>query len=463
MDSQTSSPDKAPAPPDKARRGIALHWQILAGLILGGTAGLLANALLPPAEDGSTNETLVSFATGVANPIGQVFLRLIFMVVIPLVFTALVLGVVSIGDVRQLGWLGLKTFLFTLILSGVSVAIGLILANTVRPGERISEEKREELKDRYKSEAARAAAQARSAKSITDILLDLIPRNPLQEAVGALDGSSPGGGMLAVMFFALMFGVAITLTPERTGPLVAVLEGIYDAVMVLIRLAMYLAPLGVAALTFALTAVLGLDILRVLAWFVGTVIVGLALQMFVVYPIVLLVFARTSPMKFFAAVSDAMLTAFGTASSNATLPTALQVAEQNLRLRPEVSRFVLTIGSTANQNGTALYEGITVLFIAQVFGAELTLTQQIVVVLMSVLAGVGTAGIPGGSLPLIAVVLLSVGLPADGIGIILGVDRLLDMCRTTLNVTGDLAVAVCVNGPTPAISDAADLPAGNTP
>jgi DAACS family dicarboxylate/amino acid:cation (Na+ or H+) symporter len=440
-----TEPASTAAPPQA--RGLALHWRILIGLVVGAVSGLLANAYCPPEPDGSPNSSLLWIAKNIADPIGQIFLRLIFMVVIPLVFAALVLGVVSIGNVRQLGRMGLQTLLFTLVLSTASVAIGVGLANLVKPGERIPEDKRQELRARFenRSDTAKAVAQAKQTKPITTILLDIIPRNPLQEMVGALDGSSPGGGMLAVMFFALMFGLAITLAPERTGPLVAVLEGVYDAVMVIIGLAMQLAPIGVAALTFALTAVLGLDILTVLAWYVATVVFGLGLHLLGVYSLVLVLFARINPWRFFGLVSEAMLTAFGTASSNATLPTALRVAEHKLKLRPEVARFVLTVGSTANQNGTALYEGITILFLAQVFGVDLTLTQQVIVVLMSVLAGVGTAGVPGGSLPLVAMVLLSIGMPAEGIGIILGVDRLLDMCRTTLNVTGDLTVAACVN------------------
>jgi DAACS family dicarboxylate/amino acid:cation (Na+ or H+) symporter len=208
---------------------------------------------------------------------------------------------------------------------------------------------------------------------------------------------------------------------------------------------MRLAPFGVAGLVFSLTAVLGFDILKTLAWYVVTVIVGLALHMFGVYSLVVSIFARLSPRQFFGRITEVMLTAFATSSSNATLPTSLRVTEQNLGVHREIASFVLTVGSTANQNGTALYEGITVLFLAQVFGVDLTLTQQITVVLMSVLAGIGTAGVPGGSLPLVAILLLRVGVPPEGLGIILGVDRLLDMCRTTLNVTGDIAVAVCVN------------------
>jgi DAACS family dicarboxylate/amino acid:cation (Na+ or H+) symporter len=189
---------------------------------------------------------------------------------------------------------------------------------------------------------------------------------------------------------------------------------------------------------------MGVGILYTLLWFVLTVLLGLGLQMFVVYSLALKFIGRRSPVQFFRDVRVAVVTAFGTSSSNATLPTALRVAQENLRLPPEIARFVLTVGSTANQNGTALYEGVVVLFLAQVFGVDLSLTQQFTVVLMSILAGVGTAGVPGGSIPLIVVVCQTVGVPGEGIALILGVDRILDMCRTTLNVTGDLTLATCV-------------------
>jgi DAACS family dicarboxylate/amino acid:cation (Na+ or H+) symporter len=356
-----------------------------------------------------------------------------------------VLGVAEIGDVRKLGRMGLRTLMMTLILSSASVAIGLTLANTVRPGERLPEEQRQQLKEQYMPQGAGAAQQALQAKSVRDILLDLIPRNPLQEMVGAIDGSSPGGGMLAVMVFALFVGVAITLSPHRTGTLVELLQGLYDVSMVIIGFAMKLAPLGVAGLIFSLASRLGFDILTTLAWYVGTVIAGLALHMFGVYSLVAIAFARMSPRKFFSRISDVILTAFATSSSSATLPTAMRVTEERLGVKREVSSFVLTVGSTANQNGTALFEGLTVLFLAQMFVGNLALPQQIYVVLMSVLAGIGTAGVPGGSLPLVALVLRSVGVPPESIGVILGVDRILDMCRTTVNVTGDVLIATCVD------------------
>lgn len=433
----------------QGRGRLALHWQIVIGLSIGALLGLAANAWAPRDAKGGLSPNVLFVAKNIAEPLGQIFLRLIFMVVVPLVFAALSLGVAGIGDIRRVGRMGLRTLLLTLILSSASVAIGLTAANLVRPGDRLAPAKRAELRQRFTTEKVKAVEQAQGAKSLRDTLLDIIPRNPLQEMVGALDGSSPGGGMLAVMFFALTVGVAITLAPERTGPLVAVLEGVYDVAMVVIRLAMRLAPFGVAGLMFALTATLGLDVLTTLAWYVVTVLGGLALHLVVVYSLVVWFLGRRSPREFFSRITEAMLTAFGTSSSNATLPTALRVTEQNLGVRRDVAGFVLTVGSTANQNGTALYEGITVLFLAQVYGANLTFAQQVTVVLMSVLAGVGTAGVPGGSLPLVVLVMQSVGVPGELIGIILGVDRLLDMCRTTLNVTGDIAVAVCVDAAMP--------------
>lgn len=429
----------------ESRKRLALHWKILFGLAVGTIAGLIARNIWPAGPNGTPNPSVAWVADNIAEPLGKVFLNIIFMVVVPLVFAALVLGIAEIGDVRKLGRMGLRTLLMTLILSGASVAIGLTLANVVKPGERLPEEQRQQLREQYSSSAEATLQQAKKAKSLKDLLLDLIPRNPLQEMVGAIDGSSPGGGMLAVMIFSLFVGVAITLTPERTGTLVALLQGVFDVAMVIIGFAMRIAPIGVAGLMFALTTRLGTEILQTLAWYVATVVVGLSIHMLIVYSLVVVTFARMSPWKFFSRISDVMVTAFATSSSNATLPTALRVAEENLKVKPEVSRFVLTVGSTANQNGTALYEGITVLFLAQMFGVDLSLSQQLTVVLMSVLAGIGTAGVPGGSLPLVALVLQSVNVPPEGIGIILGVDRILDMCRTTLNVTGDVLIALCVD------------------
>ncbi|AMV33459.1 Proton/sodium-glutamate symport protein [Pirellula sp. SH-Sr6A] len=420
-------------------RGLALHWRILIGLAVGAIAGLVCKQWL------GDHPGLKWFSENIANTVGQVFLRLIFMVVIPLVFCALTLGVAEIGDVRKLGRLGLMTFLMTLLFSGASVVIGLGLANTLKPGTSLSDESRERLKEQFTSDADDKIKKAGSSKGIIATLLEIIPRNPLQEAVGALDGSSPGSGLLGVMFFSLCMGVALTTIGDKAKPVLAVLEGFYEAIMAIIRTAMSLAPYGVAGLVFYATTLLGFDIIRLLAGYVVAVILGLSIHMFVVYSIAIWVIAKRNPLTFFRDILEVLVTAFGTSSSSATLPTSIRVVDENLKLNRKISHFVLTIGSTANQNGTALYEGITVLFLAQVFGVELSLSQQIIVVLLSMLAGIGTAGVPGGSLPLVVLVLQSVGVPPEGIAIIMGVDRLLDMSRTTVNVCGDVAVAVCVD------------------
>jgi DAACS family dicarboxylate/amino acid:cation (Na+ or H+) symporter len=432
----------------ESKSRLGLHWKILIGMAIGATAGILCNVVVR-GQGPEAVARLKWFADTFTAPIGNIFLRLIFMVVVPLVFCALTLGVAEIGDVRKLGRLGMRTLGMTLIFSTASVLIGLTLANTFRPGDLISEKNRDLLNEQYAEDASKSINSAVKAKSITDTILDIIPRNPLQEAVGALDWSSPGSGMLGVMFFSLCFGIALTVIPaERASPVLEVLRGVYEAVMVIISVAMKFAPIGVAALVFSISAVLGLQFFVALSGYVIAVLAGLGIHMFVVYSLAVWLIARRSPLKFFKDIIEVILTAFATSSSNATLPTSLRVVEEKLHLDPKVGRFVLTIGSTANQNGTALYEGMTVLFLAQVFGRDLDLTQQLTVVLLSVLAGIGTAGVPGGSLPLVVLVLQTIDVPAAGIGIIMGVDRLLDMSRTTVNVVGDIAIATCVDEPT---------------
>ena len=457
---------------EAAPRGLPLHTKILIGLIVGVVLGLIAHSVgsceKDLARDLDSNGKIEGFEYYLSDtnsnevvgwlddliywvePIGKVFLRLMFMVVVPMVFSALSLAVVEIGDLKKLGRMGLKTLGFTAILSTSAVLIGVGLVDVLKPGHSLGQEQRQKLLDQYSGGAADKVAKAKQAKPVRDTLVDLLPENPLQEMVGAVDGSSKGNGMLAVMVFALICGVAITSRPDETKTFVGWLEGLYAISMAVIGFAMKLAPVGAGCLVFALSAQLGIDILKTLFWFVLTALLGLGLQLFVVYSIVVFVFARMSPWKFFSGVSEAMLVGFGTSSSSATLPTAIKVAKEGLKLPQRVSNFVLTVGATGNQNGTALYEGVVVLFLAQVMGVELTASQQFTVVLMAVLAGVGTAGVPGGSLPLIVVVMQSVGVPGAAIGIILGVDRILDMCRTVVNVTGDLAIAACVAKSEPA-------------
>ena len=426
-----------------SRPHVAGASRILVGLVVGLTLGLAANVWQP--EAGAT-PAVVAAAIWLADVLGNLFLRLMFVVVLPLVVSALALAVVEMGDLRKLGRLGVRTLLVSALLSGTAVLLGLGLVNLLQPGKVISERGRDALVARGSDAAAGVLASAAAAKPLSRVLIDLVPQNPLQEMAGAIDGSSPGNGMLAVMVFSLLVGAAIATRPERCGPLVGWLEGWHVVAMIVIGWALSLAPVGAGCLVFAVVARLGFDVVVSLAWFAVTVLVGLGVQLVIVYPIALRLLANRSPMAFLRAVAPAMEVAFGTSSSNATLPTALTVAEDNLRLPRDTARFVLTVGATANQNGTALYEGVVVLFLAQVYGIDLSVGQQVQVVLMSILAGIGTAGVPGGSLPLIAVLARSVGVPAEGIGLIFGVDRLLDMCRTVLNVTGDLVVASCVAG-----------------
>lgn len=433
------------------------HLAILAGLAIGVAAGLVAQ--LAVQRGGQAAADVVQQTIAVAEPIGKLFLRTMQMVVLPLVFSALVLAVLEVGDVRQLGRMGLATLGCTGLLSISAVAIGILLVNAIRPGAAITEEQRQTLQSAYGGDAAKNVDRASQAKSLGQTLVDLLPENPVQEMAGAVDGSSKGNGMLAVMVFALLTGIACTLNRGEAGALIETLKGVNAVSMTIIGWALAWAPLGAGCLVYCVTARLGPEFLLILFWFVATVIAGLILHVAVTYSTVLTVFARRSPWRFLQDVSEAAFVAFSTSSSSATLSTSIKVAQEDLKLSPAVSNFVLTVGATGNQNGTALFEGVVVLFLAQVFGVHLSIGQQFTVVLMSVLAGVGTAGIPGGSIPLIVVVLRSVGIPGEGVAIILGVDRLLDMCRTTVNVTGDMLTATIVGTSEGAINPPADTDA----
>jgi len=417
--------------------------QILVGLVLGLALGLIVERSIT--EPAAVAE-LEWWLSNVIRPIGSLFIRIIFMIVIPLIFSAIVLGIVEMGDVRALGRVGFKSVLFTLLLAGSSVVLGLVLVNVLAPGTHLSEATKQELTAKYGGAVAQKVEQGSKKVPIAETLLGLVPQNPLYEAVNAFTPNYAGGGLIAVMVFSLFFGIAMAMAPpEKMAALTSVFQGILDVCMRIISFAMVLAPVGVACLGFSLASTLGIDIVRSLGFYVAVVLLGLVLHLFVTYSLFLKFVGGKSPLLFFRQIQEAMLTAFSTSSSNATLPVSLRVAEEKLKLPTKISRFVLTVGASANQNGTALYEGVTVLFLAQVFGVDLSLSQQFVVALMCVAAGFGTAGVPGGSLPLVVGVLVSINVPGESIAIILGIDRFLDMCRTTLNVTGDLVCAVLVS------------------
>jgi DAACS family dicarboxylate/amino acid:cation (Na+ or H+) symporter len=423
-------------------RPLPLHTKIFIGLFVGLVAGLICNIAFPQ------NPAIDWFIKNIAYFTGQVFLRMIFMIVIPLIFTALVLGVADLGDAKSIGRIGFKTLGFTVIITAVSVLIGLALVNTIQPGRGIPEAGRDALLKTLSrnTNVEKIVTSAGAAKPLVQTLLDFIPRNPLQDAVFAFDPAYGGGGLLAVMFFALVFGIAMaSAKSERTEFLKSALEGLYDVIMRIIDFAMKLAPYAVAALIFSTVAQLGFSVVGILLKYVLVVLLALAIHQFISYGIIVKFAAKRNPVEFFKNLREVMLTAFSTSSSNATLPKALKDSREKLGIHPDISSFVLTVGSTANQNGTALYEGITVLFLAQFYGIDLSFGSQVTVVLMSILAGVGTAGVPGGSLPLIVMVLQTVGIPPEGIGVILGVDRILDMSRTVVNVTGDITLAAWVD------------------
>jgi DAACS family dicarboxylate/amino acid:cation (Na+ or H+) symporter len=418
-----------------------MHRKMLVAVLLGGAAGVAANLL------GAGAPWLDVAVDDVARPIGQLFIRLLFMLVVPLLFSALVLGVSEL-ELRQLGRLGARMLGYTVVVSSIAVVLGVTLVNLLGPGRGLPDAVRE---------LARSAAtgvkpvSAPSGDTVAAIVLALVPDNPVKAAAS--------GDLVGLIVFALFFGVALALTDtDAARRLRAGIQGLYDVSMTLIGMVLKLAPLGVGALLFVMTARLGPAVIRPIASYVLVVVLGLSIHTFVVYSLSVKLLGGMDPRAFFRGSRLAMVTAFSTSSSSATLPTALRVAEENLKLPRHVARFVLTAGSAMNQNGTALFEGVTVLFLAQVYGVELSLGQQVVAVGLSVVAGIGTAGIPTASLPFIAMILGILGIPVEGIGLVLGVDRFLDMCRTTVNVTGDLAAAVFVARGEPS-STAVPLPA----
>jgi DAACS family dicarboxylate/amino acid:cation (Na+ or H+) symporter len=410
---------------------------MLGGFVLGLGAGLLVYAM--PGEPAWVEWV----TTNITGPIGQIFLRLLFMLVLPLLFAALATGVAEMGDVASLGRTGWRTLAFTIVVSAVAVGIGLLFVNLLQPGAGIDATTRDALLAQGRESAGSILESAPKSLGGPDFFLEMIPRNVVQAAAE--------NQILSVMVFALFFGIGLVLAKgPAVDQLKLTLDGLLEVVMKLLGIVIKIAPLAVAALMFNLAALFGWDLLRVLAAYVGVVLLALGTHMFVVYPLALRFLGGVSPVAFFRGAQPAIVVAFSTASSNATLPTAIDVAENRLHLPRRISRFVLTVGATANQNGTALFEGVTVLFLAQVFGVELSFGQQLMVMFVCILGGIGTAGVPAGSLPVVALILGMVGIPPEAIAMILGVDRLLDMCRTTLNVTGDLVAATVVSRGEPA-------------
>lgn len=413
------------------RRGLALHTKILLGLVVGAVAGVTSNVYANRAP------ALLWIVDNVAQPVGQIFLRMLFMVVVPLVFASVTMGVASLGDLRRIGRVGAKTLLLFVCTTALAVVLGLTVVNLIRPGEALDPGIRTALMAEYSAQAGETVAASEQNRFGINTFVNIVPRNPLAAAAG--------GDMLGLIFFSLMFGIALTLiAKEYATPVIRVLEGINQAVMVIIGFAMRLAPIGVAGLIFSVTAKFGFDVLKSLGLYVVTVLIALALHQFGVIGLLARLVVGISPRSFFSRCRALMITAFSTSSSNATLPTTIRTAEENFGVPREVAGFVLPLGATMNMNGTALFEGVTVLFLAQVFAVQMSLGTQLVVVVLSVVTAIGVAGVPSGSIPLLVMVLGMVGVPGEGIALILGVDRILDMARTVPNVTGDLLTSLIV-------------------
>ena len=374
----------------------------------------------------------------VIKPIGDLFLRLIRMVVVPLVFASLLVGTATVGDPKKLGRIGGRTLAYYLCTTAIAITIGLLIANIVQPGAGMDPIVQESLLADFAAGADSSVDSMRQRPTVTDTLLEIVPTNPIEALATA--------NMLQIIFFAVMFGVALTLVPnaEHKASVLSFFEGVSDAMIQVVHIVMRIAPIGVFALMAVAVGQFGLDVLRVLLLYAACVILGLILHMSLVYTTAVKLFANVSPRRFFAAIRPAQIVAFSTSSSAAVLPVTMDRVTKGLGVPEQVSSFVLPLGATINMDGTALYQGVATVFIAQVYGVDLGIGGQLTIVLMATLASIGAAAVPGVGIITLAMVLEQLGLPLDGIALILGVDRILDMLRTATNVTGDASAAVIV-------------------
>jgi len=397
-----------------------LHTKILIAMLAGIPLGLI---LGPKAE--------------YIRPAGVLFVRLIRMIVVPLVFSSLFVGTASLGDIRKLGRIGLKTMGYYLCTTALAITIGLLLANVTGPGRNIDASTRENLMSSYGAEAGEQIEVAMEKPGVTETLIDIVPLNPI--------GSLAEGNLLQIIFFALVLGIAATLVPAgKAKPLITFFEAVNEAMIRLVYMVMKVAPLGVLALIAAVVGQFGADILLSLLSYSIVVAAGLFIHTLFVYSSAVRLLSGMRARDFFRGIRPAQIIAFSTSSSSATLPITMECAEDNLGVSNEVTSFVLPLGATINMDGTALYQGVAAVFIAQVYGISLSFGDQVTIVLMATLASIGAAGVPGVGIITLAMVLEQIGVPLEGIALILGVDRILDMLRSVVNVTGDASAAVIV-------------------
>jgi len=457
-----------------AKAKLALHWKILIGLVLGIGVGLAINMMWtadtwagmgiddPSAWiEGETAEGVNADPTFVAHAalfihnlnsfVGDLFMRGLRFIAVPIVIFSLIVGASSLNDLSKLSRIGGKTIGIYLVTTALAISIGLLFANVVKPGSYVSESTRDQLALQYSTQAD-AKIEKAQAPDVWDTVLNIVPKNPFNAIAE--------GNMLQVVFASLLVGIALTLIKrEKATVVIAFFDAMTDVIIKVVEIVLMIAPYAVFALIVEQIAQLGLDILGSLAVYSLVVVAGLLTMMFVVYPIGFKLLAGLSYTRFFKAISPAQLLAFSSASSSATLPVTMECCEQRLGIKEEVSAFVLPVGATINMDGTALYQGVAAVFIAQLYDIPLSVMDQLTIVLTATLASIGTAGVPGVGMIMLVIVLQSVGIPLQGIAVILGVDRILDMCRTSCNVTGDAMVCAVVAASEGAIESQAQVEA----
>jgi Na+/H+-dicarboxylate symporter len=400
---------------------IKLHTKILIGMVLGVIIGIIFK------------EKAV-----LIKPLGTLFIRLITMVVVPLVFVSLFIGTASLGDIKKLGRIGVKAFLYFFVTTAVAISIGVTIANLVKPGIGLDPSVQAQLKKDYQQEKVFDFKRLEERPSLIETIVNVVPTNPIKALAE--------GNMLQIIFLAIIFGIAITLIKkEKAKSVIEFFDGLNDTIIQIVHIVMRLAPYGVFALIAAVVGEFGIDILLPLVKYSLVVVSGLFIYTFSVNCLTVGIIGRYSPLRFFKNYRPAMLIAFSTSSSNAALPVAMECVEEKMNVPKEITSFVLPLGATINMDGTALYQGVAAIFIAQIYGMGLGISQQLTIILTATLASVGAAGVPGAGIITLAMVLQAINVPLEGIALILGVDRILDMLRTTTNIIGDAAGAVVVN------------------
>ncbi|MHC4638229.1 MAG: dicarboxylate/amino acid:cation symporter [Planctomycetota bacterium] len=384
---------------------IKVHIQILIALALGVVTGLVL-------KENAQHLRII----------GDIFINLLKMIMIPLIMASMITGIVSIGNIRSLGRIGFKTFIYYMATTLISVTIGLILVNLINPGVGMT--------------MPEQSAEASQPPSLISLIMSIVPEN-IFEAMAQ-------GKVLSIIFFSLLFGTAISIVGEKAKPVAAFFEALNRVMFKLTGWIMRLAPYGVFALIASVVGTMGLKAIGSLARYMITVTIGLLIHGCIILPVLLIAFGRYSPLKFIKDMFNAVATAFSTASSAAAFPVTMECVEENAGVSNKVASFVLPLGATINMDGTALYEAVAAMFIAQAYGIDLSIGQQLIVVLTATLASVGAAAIPGAGMITMAIVLKAVGLPLEGLGLIVAVDRLLDMCRTAVNVWGDSCGTVII-------------------